>query len=183
MGRRLAEPAEVARRAHDAVTEMMLPDAIDHHAGGQRVVACAIHRASSSRPLPRVIGAGGVAEELGDGAERAQARVAAADVHGTSWIPGNSSRCAAFLDRQGKRRGRKQLFVQGVLPCDSPSLPMRPSRVGAAGDRRRLEALPVASSPLGCSDCRWRFSGRLRRRGQRHRCTTMPPTSARTRVL
>ena len=33
-----AELAEVARRAHDAVAEMMLPDAVHHHARGERIV-------------------------------------------------------------------------------------------------------------------------------------------------
>ena len=39
MRRPLAHLAEVVRRAHDAFAEMMLPDAIDHHARGQRVLA------------------------------------------------------------------------------------------------------------------------------------------------
>ena len=36
--RRLAAPAEIAGRADEAVAEMMQPDAVDHHAGGERVV-------------------------------------------------------------------------------------------------------------------------------------------------
>src|SRR5687767_15059392 len=38
MRRRLAARAEVARRAHEAVAEVILPDAIDHDARGEGVV-------------------------------------------------------------------------------------------------------------------------------------------------
>ena len=38
MRRRLAEQAEVARRADEAEAEMVLPDAVDHDARGQRIV-------------------------------------------------------------------------------------------------------------------------------------------------
>ena len=46
----LAHLAEIVGRADDAFAEMMLPDAIDHHARGQRIrSALAIQRASASR--------------------------------------------------------------------------------------------------------------------------------------
>ena len=38
MGRRLALAAEVAGRADDPLAEVVLPDPVDHHAGGHRVV-------------------------------------------------------------------------------------------------------------------------------------------------
>jgi hypothetical protein len=54
-GRR-AELAEVVGRANDPVAEMVLPDAVDHHARGERMLGLASHVASSRRPLPCLIG-------------------------------------------------------------------------------------------------------------------------------
>jgi hypothetical protein len=45
--------AEVAGGADQARPEMMQPDPIDPHAGGQGLVGSAIALANSSRPLPR----------------------------------------------------------------------------------------------------------------------------------
>ncbi len=50
MGRRFTHRAEVARCPHQTDTEMILPDAVDDHASGQRVVQCLVnHRARVSR--------------------------------------------------------------------------------------------------------------------------------------
>ena len=38
VGGRIAHHAEVARASHDAPAEVVLPDAVGHHAGGQRIV-------------------------------------------------------------------------------------------------------------------------------------------------
>ena len=53
MRRRLALRAEVVRRRHEAPAEVVLPDAVDHHAGRQRVASGrSASSASCSRPLP-----------------------------------------------------------------------------------------------------------------------------------
>ena len=38
MRRRRPQLAEVAGRAHEALSEVFLPDAVDHHAGGEGVL-------------------------------------------------------------------------------------------------------------------------------------------------
>ena len=49
MRRRLAELAEVARRADEPAPEMVLPDAVDDHAGGERILRLREPRASAAR--------------------------------------------------------------------------------------------------------------------------------------
>src|SRR5262245_31580135 len=50
---RLAQLAEVARRAHDAFAEMMLPDAIDHHPRGERILPRHQPLGQSAPPVAR----------------------------------------------------------------------------------------------------------------------------------
>ena len=51
-----AVDAEVVRRVHEARAEVVLPDAVDHHARGQRIVGIGEPRARSVRGFARVGG-------------------------------------------------------------------------------------------------------------------------------
>ena len=58
MRRPISLETEVARRIDDAVAEVLLPDAIDDHAGGEGGASVTIASARSIRPLPVVSGRG-----------------------------------------------------------------------------------------------------------------------------
>ena len=67
MRRRSAGVAEIVGRSDDALAEMMLPDAVDHHARGQRVVGAGEPTGQGQTPAAAAIACGRMASGRASG--------------------------------------------------------------------------------------------------------------------
>ena len=130
MRRALAHLAEVARRADDAFAEVVLPDPVDHHARGQRVVrrrpATRRSRGGASSTCASGGGAGNVALAVAGDRQHARRHLRSLGVEAAAMQEERRPRLAAALaDRQRGRRTACGFCLSSAAICALSSRVLR----------------------------------------------------------